>query len=433
MQTTVSPVLATDGRQPFTDYKKFAILYVDDEEKALKTLSRVLGEQFRFFTASNAQEGYRLLEEHQDEIGVVMTDQRMPGEKGVWLLEKARQLRPRIIRILVTAYSDLDAAIAAVNSGAIYKYLTKPWEVPQLEITLKRGLEFFMVQRERDQLLREKMSALHKLVITDRVISLGVLAAGLGHHVRNALVAVRTFIDLAPEMLHREDLDLDALRYPNFWTEFYQKVQAKMRQIIHLLDDLEEAAERPSFEFLSEARLPAVIDQTVLKLEEQLQAQEITVLNQLPPDLPPLWVDHRKFSRLFELLFRDELLSLPPGSVIHLSARPCTLGISDIKALELQIRDNGPGLPEDSLRSIFDPFFVRAGDPQEFGLNLLACYFIIYHHGGYAQVKSEPGKGVTFQITLPLNPRSLPEETEEDFLAKVMMNERLWEKLLATA
>lgn len=424
--------MAADDRPPFIDYKKFAILYVDDEERALKTLARVLSGQFRFFTATNAQEGYRLLEQHQDEIGILMTDQRMPGEKGVWLLEQARQLRPRIIRILVTAYSDLDAAIAAVNSGAIYKYLTKPWDVPQLEITLKRALEFFMVQRERDQLLREKISALHKLVITDRVISLGVLAAGLGHHVRNALVAVRTFIDLAPEMLYREVDDMDALRYPNFWTEFYQKVQAKMRHIVKLLDDLEEAAERPNLQFLSEVRLDDVLRGALKQLDGSFQEREITVVNQLPADLPSLWVDHKKFARLFELLLRDELLSLPPGSVVHFSARPCTLGTADIQAIELRVRDNGPGLPEECLRSIFDPFFVRAGDPQEFGLNLLACYFIIYHHGGHAQVRSDPGRGVTFIITLPLNPRSLPEETEEDFLAKVMMNERLWEKLLAT-
>src|SRR5215831_9534890 len=77
----------------------------------------------------------------KDEIGVLMTDQRMPGEKGTWLLEKARQLRPRVIRILATAYADMDAAIAAVNTGAIYKYVTKPWDPPQLENTLKRGLE----------------------------------------------------------------------------------------------------------------------------------------------------------------------------------------------------------------------------------------------------------------------------------------------------
>src|SRR5688572_13774667 len=136
------------------DYKKFAILYVDDEEKSLKYFGRAFEEHFRILTAPSAQEGLKLLKEHQDEIGLLMTDQRMPGEKGTWLLEKARQLRPRVVRILATAYSDMDAAIAAVNTGAIYKYVTKPWDPPQLETTLKRGLEFFIIQRERDQLIK---------------------------------------------------------------------------------------------------------------------------------------------------------------------------------------------------------------------------------------------------------------------------------------
>lgn len=103
------------------DYKKFAILYVDDEEKSLKYFARAFEEHFRILTASNAQEGYALLQQHKDEIGILMTDQRMPGEKGTWLLEKARQLRPTVVRILATAYSDMDAAIAAVNMGSIYK------------------------------------------------------------------------------------------------------------------------------------------------------------------------------------------------------------------------------------------------------------------------------------------------------------------------
>src|SRR6516162_4441771 len=199
------------------NYKKFAILYVDDEEKSLKYFTRAFEDQFWILTASNAQDGLKLLEQHKDEIGLLMTDQRMPGEKGVWLLEKARQLRPRIVRILVTAYADMDAAIAAVNTGAIYKYVTKPWDVPQLETTLKRGLEFFMVQSERDQLLREKMSVLHNMMIADRLVSLGLLATGLSHHIRNSLVAVKTFLDLAPVKMAEEKMELNELRNPDFW------------------------------------------------------------------------------------------------------------------------------------------------------------------------------------------------------------------------
>src|SRR5438552_336855 len=212
------------------DYKKHAILYVDDEEKSLKYFTRAFEDQFQIFTAANAQDGLKILEEHKDEIGLLMTDQRMPGEKGVWLLEKARQLRPRIIRILATAYSDMEAAIAAVNTGAIYKYVGKPWDPPQLEATLKRGLEFFIVQRERDQLLKEKMSVLHNMMIADRIVSLGLLAAGLSHHIRNSLVAVKTFLDLAPAKLQEESLDLSGLRNPEFWKDYYTNVQSQIEK-----------------------------------------------------------------------------------------------------------------------------------------------------------------------------------------------------------
>src|SRR5919205_1404683 len=217
--------------QSFYDYKKFAILYVDDEEKSLKYFTRAFEDQFRIYTANNAQDGLKLLEAHKDEISVLITDQRMPGEKGVWLLEKARQLRPRIVRMLATAFSDMDAAIAAVNTGAIYKYITKPWDPPQLEATLKRGLEFFIVQRERDQLLREKMSVLHNMMIADRIVSLGLLAAGLSHHIRNALVAVKTFLDLAPTKLQEENIEISGLRNPEFWKDYYQNVQCQIEKI----------------------------------------------------------------------------------------------------------------------------------------------------------------------------------------------------------
>src|SRR5580693_920652 len=260
------------------DYKKFAILYVDDEEKSLKAFARAFEDQFRIFTAANAQDGFKLLEEHKDEIGLLMTDQRMPGEKGVWLLEKARQLRPRIIRILATAYSDMEAAVAAVNTGAIYKYVTKPWDPPQLENTLKRGLEFFLVQRERDQLLMEKMSVLHNMMIADRIVSLGLLAAGLSHHIRNSLVAVKTFLDLAPAKMAEEKTDLNNLRNPDFWRDYHQNVQSQIGKINGLLKDLWTASEKnPATQFADEVKLHEAVGAVLETLKGEFTARKIEI------------------------------------------------------------------------------------------------------------------------------------------------------------
>ena len=411
------------------DYKKFVVLYVDDEEMSLKNFSRAFGDEFRILTATNAQDGLRLLEQHKDDIGLLMTDQRMPGEKGVWLLERARQLQPRIVRVLATAYSDMDAAISAVNTGAIYKYVTKPWDPPQLEQTLKRGLEFFLVQKERDQLLHEKMSVLHNMMIADRIVSLGLLAAGLSHHIRNSLVAVKTFLDLAPVKMEEEKEAASGLRNPDFWREYYQNVQAQVEKINNLLKDLWSASETPSFQFADAVHLHEVVNLTVQQLQNQFTAKKIQVENRIPADLPAMKVDKPKFFRLFELLLRDELASLPAGSQVIFSAES-VIG-TQRPEVQVQITDNGPGLPQEALRILFDPFVVRGDTPAEYGIHLMACFFIVYHHGGKIEARSEDGKGTTFTLRLPVNPdRATLVTDDQDFLQKAFLNEKLWEKLI---
>ena len=413
------------------DYKKYAVLYVDDEEMSLSAFSRAFGDRFRILTAPTAQEGLQLLELHKDDIGLLMTDQRMPGEKGVWLLERARRLRPRIIRVLVTAFSDMDAAIAAVNSGAIYKYVSKPWDPPLLEETLKHGLEFFIVQSERDKLLQEKMSVLRNMLIADRVVSLGLLAAGLSHHIRNSLVAVKTFLDLAPVKMNEEKADLNSLRNPDFWKDYHQNVQSQIEKINALLKDLWVASENSTAPFADEVLLHEIVGAAIKSLEDQFTARRIAIENRIPVTLPRLRVDKPKFQRLFELLLKEELAMLPAGTTIKLAAE---LVDQQKPEILVEIGDNGPGLPQDALRAVFDPFAAQGRVASEYGIHLLACFFIIHHHGGKMEARSLPGFGTTFLLRLPLQPeRTAPAPTGEgEFLQKALLNQELWEKLLAT-
>lgn len=413
------------------DYKKFAILYVDDEEKSLKMFARAFGNEFRILTAANAQEGLRLLEENKDQIGLLMTDQRMPAEKGVWLLERARQLRPRIVRVLATAYSDMEAVIAAVNTGAIYKYVNKPWDPPQLEVTLKRGLEFFMVQQERDQLLKEKMAALQHMMVADRVVSLGLLAAGLSHHIRNSLVSVKTFVDLVPSKLQEEKLDMNNLKNPDFWKDYHQNVVGQVEKINDLLKDVWLASERPPFHFDDRVRLDEILAEVIAKLKSAFAAGNIRIENKVPDTLPPLLVDKAKFLRLFELLLKDEIASLPPGTQITLTATAVEMA-PDRREIRVEIRDDGPGLPPEALRVLFDPFVARNDSPKEHGIRLMACYFIVHHHGGQIEARSAEPQGTIFALRLLANPNQPPlVEDSGQFFQKVLSTENLWEKLIS--
>ena len=417
--------------EDFYDYKKYYVLYVDDEEKSLKYFRETFGDKFAILTASNAEEGFRILKENQDLTAILMTDQRMPGEKGIQLLEKARHLRPRMLRILVTAYSDLETAIDSVNTGAIYKYVTKPWDIPQLEVTLKRGLEFFIVQNERDQLLHEKISTLYNVMLTDRILSLGILATGLSHHIRNSMVAVKTFLDLAPKKLQEENLDLGQLRNPDFWKEYYKKVQIQMDRVANLLSDLWESSELPPPDFPDKVNLNKLLGEVGARLKGEMDKKGITLENQIPPHLPELKVDGKKFNRLFEMLLKDELTTLPSGGRINFTAQ--SIGPKEGPAeIQIEVEDNGPEFSRDALRSMFDPFFVRSGNPQEFGIYLMSCFFIVYHHGGRISARRENGRGNVFTLIFPLNPQAKNAALEEkDFVSKILLNEAMWEKLMS--
>jgi two-component system, probable response regulator PhcQ len=332
---------------------------------------------------------------------------------------------------LVTAYSDLETAIESVNTGAIYKYVTKPWDIPQLEVTLKRGIEFFIVQNERDQLLREKMSTLYNVMMTDRVLSLGILATGLSHHIRNSMVAVKTFLDLAPKKLAEENLNLEQLRNPDFWKDYYQKVQAQMDKVAHLLSDLWESSEKPSVEFADKVNLQQIVEEAITLVKSELEKKKISVENQILKSIPEIKVHRKKFSRLFELLLKDEAATLLQDGKVKFSAQAIgpNEGPSEV---QIEMEDNGPGLSQGALQSIFDPFFTRSGNPQEFGIYLMTCFFIVYHHGGRISAKSKNGQGNVLTLTFPLNPPVKPALTEErDFISKILINEAMWEKLLS--
>mgnify|MGYP001564321347 CR=1 FL=1 len=406
------------------DYRKFAILYVDDEEKSLKGFARAFGDEFRIYTATNAKDGAKLIEEKKDEIAVLMTDQKMPGENGNWLLQETARIQPRIIRILATAYSDFSDAVAAINDGGIFHYVNKPWDPPHLEGQLKRAMEFFLTQRENEQLAKEKLEALRNLMVADRLVSLGMLTAGLSHHIRNALVTVKTFLDLAPSMMQEEKTEPKAIRNQEFWTDYHKSVLGQIDKINNLLKDLWAASEKPATQTTERVNLHQLVVETVANLGSSVATKGITIANEIPVDLPAITAERDKFNRLFELLLKEELTSLPNGSKITFTAQ--ALSDSAKPEVRVQITDNGPGLSADKLQCLFDPFMVRADAPSEYGIHLMGCFFIVYHHGGRIEATSEEGKGTTFTLHLPVTPVNSLDELNQGILHKSRLAEQVW-------
>ena len=180
--------------------------------------------------------------------------------------------------------------------------------------------------------------------------------------------------------------------------------------------------------------LHAVIADTLEQLRDAIEARHIRVENRVDASLPALHVDKPKFYRLFELLLKDEMAGLPAGSTVTISAGLFPGLAPGQQEIQVQLSDNGPGLSKEDLRLVFDPFAVdRSGSLKEYGIHLMACFFIVHHHSGRIDARSEPGQGTTFTLRLPTNPAQVPPAAEEqDFLQKVLLSEALWEKLISS-
>ena len=154
------------------------ILFVDDEELAQRTFKRIAEKEFRVVVADSVDAAIKVLDEESDDIGVLLSDQRMPGRLGVDLLEHCRKYYPKIVRMLTTAYSELDDAIAAVNRGEIMRYIEKPWgNIDGLLIDLRVAMSLFEMQAENDHLMAEKLSMGFKTSRLDKVRALIAIAA----------------------------------------------------------------------------------------------------------------------------------------------------------------------------------------------------------------------------------------------------------------
>ena len=132
---------------------RHCLLVVDDEPYVADSVHDLLRREFRVLKAANAAEGMKIVEEN--DVHVIMTDQRMPAMTGAELLSRARGESPEAIRMIFTGYADLKAVVDAVNRGEIFRYLTKPWDPDELCAILHEACRSYETAAERRRLLSD--------------------------------------------------------------------------------------------------------------------------------------------------------------------------------------------------------------------------------------------------------------------------------------
>ena len=126
---------------------KYKIMIVDDEPANLRVLERLFRTDYQVVTASSGAEALALLDQHN--VALLISDQRMPAMTGTELMTRTVAIRPHMVKILLTGYTDVGALIEALNSGLVYRYLTKPWNNGDLRLTVSRALEHYEVVKSK--------------------------------------------------------------------------------------------------------------------------------------------------------------------------------------------------------------------------------------------------------------------------------------------
>ena len=383
----------------------YAILYIDDEAKSLKYFEAIFGNLAPILIAASPQEGYELFRTHHERIGVVISDKKMPGESGLDLLQRIRQLDPKPLRFLVTAFSDLDVAVDALNDGLLYSYLPKPWDPDDLSHRLSRALGHFALERERERLIREKAEAFQHVLMADKAASIGILSAGLNHHLRNALTVLRTFYDLLPYQIEEELAG--APKDTAFWSEFYGEVGTQIDRMTSILSNLSDGVRMSGVKSVEGIDLPSIFREA-----GELVLQECGDLHfsvHAPPELPTLTGDPGKLAQMARFFFEESRATLKRRGEIEVRFGTC----NDGRSIETSFIDNGDPVPEAELSRLFDPFYVRATNPEELGTNLMACYLTVFHHGGTIRAERTADGRNAIVFTLPIAPVQEEEEGVE--------------------
>src|SRR3989442_14732062 len=175
------------GTIPAVSEPSYRLLVVDDEPLALNLAKRVF-ETESDIALHAATSAVRALETAMiHDIDLVITDQRMPEMTGLQFLARVREVRPRALRVLLTAFPDTSVALKAINEGLLYRFILKPWEPEDMRVTVRRALETKRLADEHDRLVNQLKTSYEELIQSEHMAALGRLSAGIGHELKTSV------------------------------------------------------------------------------------------------------------------------------------------------------------------------------------------------------------------------------------------------------
>jgi len=391
-----------------TSKEKRPLLVVDDEINILHSLYDLFRLDYKVYTARSGPEGLRILEEN--EVHVVMADQRMPEMTGVEFPAKVKELYPDIVRLVFTGYADVRAVVDAINQGNVFRYISKPWEPDELKSIVAQGMEQHQLLVDRRRLMQELKDANDSL----RQANEGLQKANRELRELDRLKSV--FIDIASHELRTPVFVISG--FARLLARHQEKPSKELRSILESADrlgsivvNMAKLMEAKEWEHVLDRRaitVEEVINKAVSDVKPFVELRHQHMAVDVEPDLPELYVEPPLIVDAIVSLLTNAIKFTPDEGSIRVEARRSAQdGFIDVAVI-----DNGIGIPPEELPHIFTKFFGtfdtshHSSGEYEFGrrgigLGLSVVRKFVEMHGGKVDVESKVGQGSKFTISLP--------------------------------
>lgn len=388
---------------------RYNILYVDDERNNIIVFKNTFFRHYNIFTALSGEEGLEIIK--NNEIHLVITDQKMAGMSGVEFLENVVESHPDTIRMILTAFSDIDFIMRAINTCGIYQYILKPWDSRELKIIIDNALESYELKRNNERLIRDLRDANDRLEekVKERTAALDEkneilkktneikdkLFTIISHDLRVPMASLKVLMEV---LVHAQDniSGDDFKRYSG-------KVQTYIQNVMDLLDNLlnwslsqlgnkkteiKELALQPIIEknvkLIQIAALRKNIDIEVADIEKDFKVKgDVNMLN-----------------LIFRNLLSNAIKFTPDKGRVNLTVEKVN------RSARIGIADTGIGISDDQLTKLFEPgyFNTNPGTAHEkgTGIGLKLCKEFIEKQKGQLEVQTGVNRGSVFYFTLPL-------------------------------
>jgi two-component system response regulator PhcR len=382
--------------------KEHLIVYVDDERANRIVFEQSFGARFHVRALPSGQAALELL--RNEPTAVLITDQRMPDMSGHELLVRVKQQYPEIIRVVITAYSDLDPILAAVNAGLVARYIIKPWDRAEVEQILLWSLEAFTLGRQKSALQL-------RLMQTERLVTLGSMAAAVLHDLHNPLTNLTVNVERLAELTKAVEKFHETLNGPSLTKKQRAQFDEVVSELPELVRDLLTSCKVMTDmtvglkQFLRSEPLPEptgvdpipIIQYAISVCRETVVRARGRVTYEGPAALPKLRIGSTELTQVLINVVANAAQALLERN--KLGGRVVVGAAEDGAMVRITVDDNGPGMSAEILGKVGTPFFSTRREGT--GLGVAQCRRLVERAGGQFRIESVEGQGTTVTCTIP--------------------------------